>query len=50
MTGLPALGELAVGGGAVWAADRQGSRVYRLEPNRFPCSAASVLTGPTGTP
>ena len=50
MTGLPALGELAVGGGAVWAADRQGSRVYRLEPNRFPCSAASVLTGPTATP
>ena len=50
MTGLPALGELAVGGGAVWAADQQGSRVYRLEPNRFPCSAASVLTGPTATP
>ena len=50
MTGLPALGELAVGGGAVWAADRHGSRVYRLEPNRFPCSAASVLTGPAATP
>jgi virginiamycin B lyase len=50
MTGLPALGELAVGGGAVWAADRQGPRVYRLEPNRFPCSAASVLTGPAATP
>ena len=46
MTGLPALGELAVGGGAIWAADRLGSSVYRLEPDRFPCSAASVLTGP----
>ena len=50
MTGLPALGELAVGGGAVWAADRHGSLVYRLEPDRFPCSAASVLTGPAATP
>ena len=46
MTGLPALWELAVGGGAIWAADRHGSGVYRLEPDRFPCSAASVLTGP----
>jgi virginiamycin B lyase len=50
MTGLPALGELAVGGGAIWAADRYGSSVYRLEPGRFPCSAASVLTGPAATP
>jgi virginiamycin B lyase len=44
VTGLPALGELAVGGGAVWAAGRRGSLVYRLDPDRFPCSAASVLT------
>jgi streptogramin lyase len=50
MTGLPALGELAVGGGAIWAADRRGSLVYRLDPARFPCSAASVLTGPAATP
>jgi virginiamycin B lyase len=50
MTGLPALGELAVGGGAVWAADRRGSLVNRLDPDRFPCSAASVLTRPTVTP
>ena len=50
MTGLPALGELAVGGGAIWAADRLGSSVYRLEPDRFPCSATSVLTGPAATP
>ena len=50
MTGLPPLGELAVGGGAIWAADRHGSLVYRLEPDRFPCSAASVLTGPAATP
>jgi hypothetical protein len=50
MTGLPALGELAVGGGAIWATDRHGSSVYRLEPDRFPCSAASVLTGPAATP
>jgi streptogramin lyase len=50
MAGLPALGELAVGGGAIWAADRHGSLVYRLEPDRFPCSAASVLTGPAATP
>jgi streptogramin lyase len=50
MTGLPALGELAVGGGAVWAADRRGSLVYRLDPDPFPCSAASVLTGPAVTP
>jgi DNA-binding beta-propeller fold protein YncE len=50
MTGLPVLGELAVGGGAIWAADRHGSSVYRLEPDRFPCSAASVLTGPAATP
>jgi hypothetical protein len=33
----PALGELAVGGGAVWIADRRGSLVYRLEPGRIPC-------------
>jgi virginiamycin B lyase len=33
----PALGELAVGGGAVWVADRRGSLVYRLEPGRIPC-------------
>jgi virginiamycin B lyase len=50
MTGLPALGELAVGGGAIWAADRHGSLVYRLNPARFPCSAASVLTRPAATP
>ena len=50
MTGLPALGELAVGGGALWAADRRGPLVYRLDPARFPCSAASVLTGPAATP
>jgi DNA-binding beta-propeller fold protein YncE len=50
MTGLPVLGELAVGGGAIWAADRHGSSVYRLDPGRFPCSAASVLTGPAATP
>jgi streptogramin lyase len=50
MTGLPALGELAVGGGAVWAADRGGSLVYRIDPDRFPCSAASVLTRPAMTP
>jgi virginiamycin B lyase len=49
-TGLPALGELAVGGGAVWAADRRGSLVYRLDPDRLPCSAASVLTRPAVTP
>jgi virginiamycin B lyase len=50
MTGLPALGELAVGGGAIWAADRRGSLVYRLKPDPFPCSAASVLTRPSATP
>jgi streptogramin lyase len=50
MSGLPALGELAVGGGAVWAADRRGSLVYRLVPDHFPCSAASVLTRPAATP
>jgi sugar lactone lactonase YvrE len=50
MTGLPALGELAVGGGAIWAADRRGSLVYRLAPDRLPCSAASVLTRPAVTP
>ena len=50
MTGLPALGELAVGGGAVWAADRRGSLVYRLDPDRLPCSAASALTRPALTP
>ncbi len=33
----PALGELAVGGGAVWVADRRGSLVYRLDPGRLPC-------------
>jgi outer membrane protein assembly factor BamB len=33
----PALGELAVGGGAVWVADRRGSLVYRLDPGRIPC-------------
>jgi glutamine cyclotransferase len=44
MTGLPALGELAVGGGAIWAADRRRPVVYRLDPDPFPCSAASVLT------
>jgi virginiamycin B lyase len=49
-SGLPALGELAVGGGAVWAADRRGSLVYRLVPDHFPCSAASVLTRPAATP
>jgi DNA-binding beta-propeller fold protein YncE len=46
--GLPALGELAVGGGAVWAADRRGSSVYRLDPGHHACSAASVLTRPAG--
>jgi DNA-binding beta-propeller fold protein YncE len=50
VNGLPAMGELAVGGGAVWATDRGGSLVYRLDPGQFPCSAASVLTRPTGTP
>jgi DNA-binding beta-propeller fold protein YncE len=50
MAGLPALGELAVGGGAIWAADRPGSLVYRLDPDRLPCSAASVLTRPAVTP
>jgi virginiamycin B lyase len=50
MTGLPALGELAVGGGAIWAADRHGSLVYRLAPDRLPCSAASVLTRPAVAP
>jgi virginiamycin B lyase len=50
MSGLPAVGELAVGGGAVWAADRRGSLVYRLDPDRLPCSAASVLTRPAVTP
>jgi hypothetical protein len=33
MTVQPALGELAVGGGAVWAADRRGSPVYRIDPD-----------------
>src|SRR5215216_1912368 len=37
MTLQPALGELAVGGGAVWVADRRGSLVYRLDPNHLPC-------------
>jgi glutamine cyclotransferase len=32
MTVQPALGELAVGAGAVWAADRRGSLVYRVNP------------------
>jgi virginiamycin B lyase len=48
--GLPAVGELAVGGGAVWAADRGGSSVYRVDPGHFPCSTASVLTRPAVTP
>jgi virginiamycin B lyase len=50
MTVQPALGELAIGGGAIWAADRRGSFVYRLAPDRLPCSAASVLTRPAVTP
>jgi virginiamycin B lyase len=50
MTGLPSLGELAVGGGAIWAADRRGSLVYRLDPDRFPCSASSVLAHPAAAP
>jgi hypothetical protein len=50
LSGLPALGELAVGGDAVWAADRGGSIVYRLDPGHYPCSAASVLTRPAVTP
>jgi DNA-binding beta-propeller fold protein YncE len=50
MGGLPPLGELAVGGGAVWAADPGGSLVYRLQPGQFPCSAASVLTRPAAAP
>jgi outer membrane protein assembly factor BamB len=37
MTLQPALGELAVGGGAIWVADRRGSLVYRLDPDRLPC-------------
>ena len=37
LTLQPALGELAVGGGAVWIADRRGSSVYRLDPDRLPC-------------
>ncbi|HEX3211739.1 MAG TPA: hypothetical protein VH016_04175, partial [Actinomycetota bacterium] len=37
MTLQPALGELVVGGGAVWVADRRGSLVYRLDPDRLPC-------------
>jgi sugar lactone lactonase YvrE len=37
MTLQPALGELAIGGGAVWVADRRGSLVYRLDPDRLPC-------------
>jgi hypothetical protein len=37
MTLQPALGELAVGGGAVWIADRRGSLVYRMDPDRLPC-------------
>jgi virginiamycin B lyase len=37
MTLQPALGELAVGGGAVWVADRRGWLVYRLDPDRLPC-------------
>jgi streptogramin lyase len=37
MTLQPALGELAVGGGAVWVADRRGQLVYRLDPDRLPC-------------
>jgi hypothetical protein len=37
MTLQPALGELAVGGGAVWIADRRGSMVYRLDRDRLPC-------------
>jgi DNA-binding beta-propeller fold protein YncE len=48
--GLPGLGELAVGGGAVWAADRGGSSLYRLDPGSYPCSAASVLTRPAAAP
>ena len=43
---LPALGELAVGGGAVWVADRRGSLVYRFDPDRLLCAATSVLTRP----
>ncbi|HEV8372144.1 MAG TPA: hypothetical protein VGR68_02995, partial [Actinomycetota bacterium] len=50
VNGLPALGELAVGGGAVWASDRGGSSVYRVDPGQFPCSAASVLIRPAGPP
>jgi DNA-binding beta-propeller fold protein YncE len=46
LSGLPAMGELAVGGGAVWAADRGGSVVYRIDPGDHACSAASVLTRP----
>jgi glutamine cyclotransferase len=37
MTLQPALGELAVGGGAIWVADRRGRFVYRLDPDRLPC-------------
>jgi virginiamycin B lyase len=37
MTLQPALGELAVGGGAVWIADRRGSLVYQLDPDHLPC-------------
>jgi virginiamycin B lyase len=37
LTLQPALGELAVGGGAVWVADRRGSMVYRLDPDFLPC-------------
>jgi virginiamycin B lyase len=33
----PALGELAVGGDAVWVADRRGSSVYRMDPDHLPC-------------
>ena len=37
MTLPPAVGELVVGGGAVWVADRRGSFVYRLDSGRLPC-------------
>jgi DNA-binding beta-propeller fold protein YncE len=50
LSGLPAMGELAVGGGAVWAADRGGSSVYRLDPGHHACSAASVLIRPAAAP
>jgi virginiamycin B lyase len=52
MTVRPALGELAVGGGAIWAADSGGALVHRLDPEYLPCqgTASAFRSDPAVTP